>query len=148
MKINTLIVSIVACCSLVSGCDKQPKQDIQPAKKLSSDASIVAKQAWDLINQLDKILYAGDNSNLDSRVSEPARALANQWRIDVKMTDAVAEGKYALCRKSLNSLDEWARSIEATKNASVKKRNEYEHDKALCKDAIENPELGNSSAQV
>ena len=49
---------------------------------------------------------------------KPLRQLSTDWRINVKMTDSVTEGKYALCRKALTSLDVWARET-LENNSSV-----------------------------
>ncbi len=76
---------------------------------------------------------------------KPIRQLSTDWRINVKMTDSVTEGKYALCRKALTSLDSWARDVKDNANNSGQKQSDYERDKAQCKDAIDNPALGNTS---
>lgn len=60
------------------------------------------------------------------------------------MTDSVTEGKYALCRKALTSLDVWARNCGKCKFCCSKQA-DYERDKQQCKDAIDNPNLGNTS---
>ena len=62
------------------------------------------------------------------------------------MTDSVTEGKYALCRKAMTSLDTWARSTLEKDGEMQKNQAQYERDKAQCKDAIENPSLGNTKA--
>ena len=125
--------------------------EIQPAKKLTNDASAFANEAWILINQLDQLLYAENaksNPDLDSMVREPLRELSTRWRIEVKMTDSVTEGKYALCRKSLNSLDAWARSIQEQSADRAQKQLNYERDKQYCKDAIDNPKYGNTPPKI
>lgn len=133
---------------VLAGCDKERKQDIKPYQKPSSDATAMANEAWILINQLDQLLYAGQRENLQEAIRDPLRELSTQWRIEVKMTDAVTEGRYALCRKSLVSLDTWTRAvIDQSKDVSTKQK-EYERDKALCKDAIDHPEQGNSPDKV
>lgn len=147
VKINTAsFLTILLSSTLLIACgqDNNRQQEIQPAKKLTNDASSVANEAWVLINQLDQILYAGEKENLDEVVRLPLRELSNRWKIEIKMTDSVTEGKYALCRKSLNSLDVWARSLKEGAKDIAHKQAEYERDKALCQDAIEHPELGNT----
>ena len=62
------------------------------------------------------------------------------------MTDSVTEGKYALCRKALTSLDNFARSTLQKDGSLVQKQQEYERDKAQCKDAIDNPSQGYTKA--
>ena len=126
-------------------------QKIKPAKKLTNDASAVANEAWILINQLDQLIYAENaksNPDLDGMVREPLRELSTRWRIEVKMTDSVTEGKYALCRKSLNSLDAWARSVQEQSSDRAQKQLNYERDKQYCKDAIENPKYGNTPPKI
>ncbi len=71
--------------------------------------------------------------------------MSTDWRINVKMTDSVTEGKYALCRKALTSLDSWARDVLANANSATQKQADYERDKNQCKGAIDNPALGNTS---
>lgn len=150
MKIQVKIgFSVLLASSVLTACgNNDRKQEIQPAQKLSNDATAVASEAWVLMNQLDQLLYAGEKDNLDETVRQPLRELSNRWRIEVKMTDSVTEGKYALCRKSLNSLDVWARSIKENTNDIEKKKADYERDKNLCKDAIEHPALGNTSPKI
>ena len=60
------------------------------------------------------------------------------------MTDSVTEGKYALCRKALTSLEIWARETIDQSSDVAQKKADYERDKAQCKGAIDNPELGNT----
>ena len=50
---------------------------------------------------------------------KPLRQLSTDWRINVKMTDSVTEGKYALCRKALTSLDTWARDAKDRSSSSA-----------------------------
>ena len=57
----------------------------------------------------------------------------------------MTEGKYALCRKALTSLDTWARDVKDRSSSSAQKQADYERDKAQCKDAIDHPALGNTS---
>ena len=83
---------------------------------------------------------------IEENVRKPIRKLSTDWRINVKMTDSVTEGKYALCRKALTSLDAFARSTLEKDGSLVQKQQEYERDKAQCKDAIDNPNLGNTKA--
>ena len=101
-----LTTLLVACGNNQADSKNDAPPEIRPATKLTNDASAVANEAWVLINQLDKMLYADnakDNQDLNEMVREPLRELSTRWRIEVKMTDSVTEGKYALCRKSLNS---------------------------------------------
>ena len=60
------------------------------------------------------------------------------------MTDSVTEGKYALCRKALTSLEIWARATLESSAAVSQKQADYERDKQQCADAIAHPELGNT----
>ena len=60
------------------------------------------------------------------------------------MTDSVTEGKYALCRKALSSLDVWARESLEQSATLQQKQADYERDKQQCKEAISHPELGNT----
>jgi hypothetical protein len=93
---------------------------------------------------VDGLVYAQKLDLLEDQVRKPARKLSTDWRINVKMTDSVTEGKYALCRKALTSLEIWAReSIDQT-NSVAQKQADYERDKAQCRGAIEHPELGNT----
>lgn len=139
-KLSLLLV----CSAILAGCgQKEESHRIQPAQKPSSDATAYAQEAWVLINQLDRLLYSGETQHLNEMVEEPLRELNTRWRVEVKMTDSVVEGKYALCRKSLTSLSAWSRSISNHAGDIESKKKQYEHDKALCKDAIEHPSQGN-----
>jgi hypothetical protein len=125
--------------------EAEKKVEIKPAPKLSNDATTYANAAWDLINQIDPIVYQKQTTEIEENVRKPLRQLSTDWRINVKMTDSVTEGKYALCRKALTSLDTWAREVKDNPTASSQKQADYERDKAQCKDAIDNPALGNTS---
>lgn len=143
MKIKTILLSIVCGLTLAACGNEQQRAEIQPAKKLSNDATEVANEAWVLINQLDQAIYAKEASTYEP-ARKQLRELTNRWKVEIKMTDAVTEGKYALCRKSMMSLDIWIRALEDNADATIKQA-DYERDKALCKDAIDHPELGNTS---
>ncbi|HRM14066.1 MAG TPA: hypothetical protein PLX05_00140 [Acinetobacter parvus] len=148
---KTRVAVIVLCGSfLVTACglgDNQPekKVEIKPAPKLNNDATTYANAAWTLINEIDPIVYNKQVSEIEEKVRKPLRQLSTDWRINVKMTDSVTEGKYALCRKALTSLDTWARDVKDSSSNSAQKQANYERDKAQCKDAIDNPALGNTS---
>ncbi len=107
------------------------KPEIKPAPKLTNDATTYANAAWQLINKVDPL-------------GQPARKLSTDWRINVKMTDSVTEGKYALCRKALTSLEIWARTVIDNGSSLEQKQADYERDKLQCQNAIDNPELGNT----
>lgn len=146
-----LTTLLVACGNNQADSKSDAPPEIRPATKLTNDASAVANEAWVLINQLDQMLYADnatDNQDLNEMVREPLRELSTRWRIEVKMTDSVTEGKYALCRKSLNSLDAWARSIQEQSSDVAQKQADYERDKQYCKDAIDNPQYGNTPTKI
>ncbi|MCG2927051.1 hypothetical protein, partial [Escherichia coli] len=81
------------------------KVEIKAAPKLTNDATTYANEAWKLINQIDPIVYDGKKDEIEEQVRKPLRKLSTDWRINVKMTVSVTEGKYALCRKALTSLD-------------------------------------------
>ncbi|MBP9787124.1 MAG: hypothetical protein KBC72_06055 [Acinetobacter sp.] len=135
---------------LLTACDHssnepEKKVEIKPAPKLNNDATTYARAAWKLINQIDSIVYNRQTAEIEEKVRKPLRQLSTDWRINVKMTDSVTEGKYALCRKALTSLDTWARDVKDNASASAQKQADYERDKAQCKDAIDNPALGNTS---
>ncbi|MGJ8757384.1 hypothetical protein ACSFV5_06950 [Acinetobacter sp. HC8-3S] len=149
---KTHLVAFLMLCSTVimtacgnSNNEAEKKVEIKPAPKLSNDATTYANAAWDLINQIDPIVYQKQTTEIEDKVRKPLRQLSTDWRINVKMTDSVTEGKYALCRKALTSLDTWAREVKDNPTASSQKQADYERDKAQCKDAIDNPALGNTS---
>jgi hypothetical protein len=119
--------------------------EIKAAPKLNNDATSYAQAAWKLINEIDPIVYNKQSAEIEDKVRKPLRQLSTDWRINVKMTDSVTEGKYALCRKALTSLDTWARDVKDNVSSSTQKQADYERDKAQCKDAIDNPALGNTS---
>ena len=144
MKIKTILCSLVCSLTLVACGNEQQRAEIQPAKKLSNDATGVANEAWVLMNQLDQAVYANQQDTFED-IRKDLRELTNRWKVEIKMTDSVTEGKYAMCRKSMQSLDIWIRGIQENANNIAAKQADYERDKALCKDAIDHPELGNTS---
>ena len=131
---------------LLQGCgqDEGQKAEIKAAPKLSNDATVYAAQAWQLINAVDGLVYAKDLARLENDVRVPARKLSTEWRINVKMTDSVTEGKYALCRKALTSLEIWARTTLESAPSAAQKQLDYERDKNQCAGALEHPEYGNT----
>lgn len=141
-----MAVSVLCASILLQGCaqDDQAKPEIKVAPKLSNDATAYAEQAWQLINQVDGLVYAKERSRLESEVRLPARKLSTDWRINVKMTDSVTEGKYALCRKALTSLEIWARTTLDNAPSAAQKQLDYERDKKQCANALQHPELGNT----
>ncbi|MBU3121025.1 hypothetical protein KPE71_12245 [Acinetobacter soli] len=152
--ISTLKTSGLISCVLfglvVSGCNQdhtsgsKEKVEIKAAPKLTNDATTYANEAWKLINQIDPIVYDGKKDEIEEQVRKPLRKLSTDWRINVKMTDSVTEGKYALCRKALTSLDTWSREVITGSSTLAQRQADYERDKAQCKDAIANPALGNT----
>jgi len=122
----------------------EDKVVIKPAPKLSNDATAYANEAWKFINAVDALVYAKQIDVLDEQVRKPARKLSTDWRINVKMTDSVTEGKFALCRKALTSLDIWAREVIENDSNATQKQADYERDKKQCEGAIANPALGNT----
>jgi hypothetical protein len=150
-NLNTRVAALMLCSALLlAACgnpsnDPKEKVEIKAAPKLNNDATTYANAAWKLINDIDPIVYNKQTTEIEEKVRKPLRQLSTDWRINVKMTDSVTEGKYALCRKALTSLDTWARDVKDNANASTQKQVDYERDKAQCKDAIDNPALGNTS---
>ncbi|AOA59895.1 hypothetical protein [Acinetobacter larvae] len=135
---------------LLTGCtpDQQEpanKVEIKAAPKLTNDATSYAHAAWELMNHLDPIVYAGQTEEIVQQVRPELRKLSTDWRIHVKMTDSVTEGKYALCRKALTSLDVWARNVIEQDSQQPNKQSDYERDKKQCQQALAVPELGNTS---
>lgn len=132
---------------LLQGCDNsssEPKEPLKPAPKLSNDATAYAQEAWKLINEIEPFVYRKQLNLIEEKVRKPVRKLSTDWRINVKMTDSVTEGKYALCRKALTSLDSFARATLEKDQGLNQKKSDYERDKTQCKDAIDNPSLGNT----
>ena len=147
---KTHVVAAIFCSTFLTACsngnnEPEKKVEIKPAPKLTNDATVYAQKAWTLINQIDSILYKQQVSEIEEKVRKPVRQLSTDWRINVKMTDSVTEGKYALCRKALTSLDAWARELKDHSRVASQKQMAYERDKAQCKDAIAHPALGNTS---
>lgn len=130
-------------CGQPSG-EPEKKVEIKPAPKLTNDATSYAAATWTLINQIDPLVMTLAPDQLEQQVRKPVRKLSTDWRINVKMTDSVTEGKYALCRKALTSLDIWAREVAEKQNTVAHKQADYQRDKAQCKDAIDHPQFGNT----
>lgn len=146
---SVLFMSLISTVLLIQGCgqsseEPKPKVEIQAAPKLTNDATTYAHEAWKLINKIEPFVYRKQLNLIEENVRKPIRKLSTDWRINVKMTDSVTEGKYALCRKALTSLDNFARSTLDKDGSLVQKQQEYERDKAQCKDAIDNPVTGNT----
>ncbi len=130
-------------CGQSSG-EPEKKVELKPAPKLTNDATHYAQEAWTLLNQLDPLVTTVTIDQLEEKVRKPVRKLSTDWRINVKMTDSVTEGKYALCRKALTSLDIWAREVSEKSASVLQKQADYQRDKAQCKDAIDHPQFGNT----
>ncbi|QER39453.1 hypothetical protein F2A31_06900 [Acinetobacter suaedae] len=151
LKTKTCLRAMVLCAPLLliacgnGSNEPEKKVEIKPAPKLTNDATAYANAAWQLINEIDPLVYDKKIDEIEEKVRKPLRQLSTDWRINVKMTDSVTEGKYALCRKALTSLDSWARDVIANANSVTQKQADYERDKAQCKGAIDNPALGNTS---
>lgn len=137
-----MTVGLQGCGNSSNGTDE--KIELKVAPKITNDATVYAQQAWVLINEVDPMLYNAQNDQITAQVREPVRKLILDWRINVKMTDSVTEGKYALCRKALNSIDSWARAMVENEGQLAVRQANYERDKAQCKTAIDKPELGNT----
>ena len=109
-----LSVALVSTALLLQACGNEGSgnqaPEIKPAPKLSNDATTYAHEAWTFMNEVDPLVYNKQIDQIEKRVRQPARKLSTDWRINVKMTDSVTEGKYALCRKALTSLEIWART--------------------------------------
>lgn len=121
---------------------------LEKAKKLSNDATQYAQASWRFIQQVEPILLEQKRDRIEEQVRKPLRQISNDWLTEVKMTDAVTEGHYALCRKTLQSLDIWARAILEQSSDIEKKQQNYLRDKAECQKAIEHPELGNTDPKI
>mgnify|MGYP001574753916 FL=1 len=144
-----VVISVLLSGLLLQACGQsseqaKPKVEIKAAPKLTNDATTYANAAWTLMNQVDGLVYSKQLDVLDVQVRHPARKLSTDWRINVKMTDSVTEGKYALCRKALTSLEIWARETLEQSSSLAQKQSDYERDKQQCKGAIDHPELGNT----
>lgn len=150
LKKHQVAYLMTAClCLGLQGCDRsssEKKVEIKPAPKLTNDATTYAHKAWALINQVEPIVAQKQLAKIETDVRKPLRELGVAWRINVKMTDSVTEGKYALCRKVMTSLDSWARATANQDSDLAQTYTDYTRDKALCKDAIDHPNLGNTPA--
>ena len=122
----------------------EQKVEIKAAPKITNDATEYAQRAWVFINEVDGLVYNKQLDQIEAKVRHPARKLSTDWRINVKMTDSVTEGKYALCRKALTSLEVWARETLDGSSSVAQKQSDYERDKEQCRGAIDNPSLGNT----
>lgn len=149
LKLGTLGLAVMMSSLLLQACGQsepapEQKVEIKAAPKLTNDATEYAQYAWVFINEVDGLVYAKQLDQLEAKVRQPARKLSTDWRINVKMTDSVTEGKYALCRKALTSLEIWARETLDGSSAAAQKQLDYERDKAQCQGAIDHPTLGNT----
>lgn len=138
------VVGLTACGQPSSPADSE-KVEIKVAPKLTHDATTYAHMAWSLISETDVYVYRKQLNLIEEKVRKPVRKLSTDWRINVKMTDSVTEGQYALCRKTLTSLDSWARATLEKDRDLLQKQADYERDKAQCKAALAQPDLGNTS---
>ena len=149
LELRTLgLTAIIVSSLLLQACgqsEQAPEQkvEIKAAPKITNDATEYAQRAWVFINEVDGLVYNKQLDQIEAKVRHPARKLSTDWRINVKMTDSVTEGKYALCRKALTSLEVWARETLDGSSSVAQKQSDYERDKAQCRGAIDNPSLGN-----
>lgn len=150
LELRTLgLTAIIVSSLLLQACgqsEQAPEQkvEIKAAPKITNDATEYAQRAWVFINEVDGLVYNKQLDQIEAKVRHPARKLSTDWRINVKMTDSVTEGKYALCRKALTSLEVWARETLDGSSSVAQKQSDYERDKAQCRGAIDNPSLGNT----
>lgn len=148
LTLSALTMTLVACGGQKqtdsTANPQQSEKKIQPAVKLSPDATMHAQRAWQFVQQVEVLLQEPKIDMLDGSVRQPIRQLTEDWLTQVKMNDAVTEGKYAMCRKTLQSMDAWARALQDNSRDIEKRREMYLRDKALCEDAINHPELGNT----
>ena len=119
------LLAALMICPFLAACgnsnrESEKKVEIKPAPKLTNDATTYANAAWKLINEIDVLVYNKQVTDIEEKVRKPIRQLSTDWRINVKMTDSVTEGKYALCRKALTSLDSWARDVKDNARAQSK----------------------------
>lgn len=146
-KFMTNMIAVCAC-FVLSACNQSPNNtpvEIKPAPKLTNDATAYAQRAWGLMNKVEPLVLT--SVDIEKDVRRPLRELHTQWKINVKMTDSVTEGKYALCRKAMMSLDIWARNTMQHVDVQdiQESLDKYKLEKEQCKFAIEHPELGNTS---
>ena len=150
LELRTLgLAAIIVSSLLLQACgqsEQAPEQkvEIKAAPKITNDATEYAQRAWVFINEVDGLVYNKQLDQIEAKVRHPARKLSTDWRINVKMTDSVTEGKYALCRKALTSLEVWARETLDGSSSVAQKQSDYERDKEQCRGAIDNPSLGNT----
>ncbi len=150
LELRTLgLAAIIVSSLLLQACgqsEQAPEQkvEIKAAPKITNDATEYAQRAWVFINEVDGLVYNKQLDQIEAKVRHPARKLSTDWRINVKMTDSVTEGKYALCRKALTSLEVWARETLDGSSSVAQKQSDYERDKAQCRGAIDNPSLGST----
>ena len=150
LELRTLgLTAIIVSSLLLQACgqsEQAPEQkvEIKAAPKITNDATEYAQRAWVFINEVDGLVYNKQLDQIEAKVRYPARKLSTDWRINVKMTDSVTEGKYALCRKALTSLEVWARETLDGSSSVAQKQSDYERDKEQCRGAIDNPSLGNT----
>lgn len=145
--LTVVLASVLALQGCGNSSDGEEKKvEIKAAPKMTNDATVYAQKAWKLINEVDPVLYQNQKDQIQEIVRKPVRQLNLDWQINVKMTDSVTEGKYALCRKALTSIDAWARAIVENEGQLDTRKSNYERDKAQCQNAIANPEQGNTKA--
>ncbi|MEG2443568.1 MAG: hypothetical protein RSB30_08200, partial [Acinetobacter sp.] len=143
LELRTLgLTAIIVSSLLLQACgqsEQAPEQkvEIKAAPKITNDATEYAQRAWVFINEVDGLVYNKQLDQIEAKVRHPARKLSTDWRINVKMTDSVTEGKYALCRKALTSLEVWARETLDGSSSVAQKQSDYERDKAQCRGAID-----------
>lgn len=128
--------------------DASANRAVVPAPKLTNDATRYAQLAYQLMNELEARMQPSQAAQLETTVRRPIRQLSTEWRIQVKMTDSVTEGQYAMCRKALTSLDIWAREVGTQDNASSQAKTNYLRDKQRCANALAHPSLGNTDPKM
>ncbi|OLO13316.1 hypothetical protein BUV99_13350, partial [Corynebacterium diphtheriae] len=71
------------------------RSTVENSSSVAQKQADYANAAWQFMNEVDPLVYNKEMEQIDAQVRQPARKLSTDWRINVKMTDSVTEGKYA-----------------------------------------------------
>lgn len=113
------------------------QREIQPVKKLGTDASVIAQDTARFLQQAERVLLANPQpQQLKQQVFQPAQQLLLRWNTEIKQGDSVVGDQYTICRGALIALDSWARSVQQNSTIQTEKRAFFKRQQGLCDNVL------------
>ena len=113
------------------------KMTIQPAKKLGTDATLIAQDTNTFLNQAEPKLQ-GNPAQFEAEIYTPVRQLLVRWNNEVKQADSVVGDPHTICRGALISFDSLAR--HGQKTDAPQKQQIYQQQKQQCEQSLRQPQ--------